>query len=122
MPETIFDQKEQLDQVKPLIIEGEVLDAVLDLKGTGTGFLGITSKRLILYDRAFLRKMKAVVSIPYSRILSIGAQDDDNLLLGRGFFSTSKLAIKTSDSDYEFEFRGADKAHLAHKLILTRLL
>lgn len=122
MPETIFDQKEQLDQVKPLIIEGEVLDAVLDLKGTGTGFLGITSKRLIVYDRAFLRKMKAVVSIPYSRILSIGAQDDDNLLLGRGFFSTSKLAIKTSDSDYEFEFRGADKAHLAHKMILTRLL
>jgi len=122
MPETIFDKKEQLDQVKPLIIEGEVLDAVLDLKGTGTGFLGITSKRLILYDRAFLRKMKAVVSIPYSRILSVGAEDDDNLLLGRGFFSTSKLAIKTSDSDYEFEFRGADKAHLAHKLILTRLL
>lgn len=122
MPETIFDQKEQLEQVLPLIIEGEVLDAVLDLKGTGTGFLGITSKRLILYDRAFLRKMKAVVSIPYSRILSIGAQDDDNLLLGRGFFSTSKLAIKTSDNDYEFEFRGADKAHLAHKMILTRLL
>lgn len=122
MPETIFDQKEQLEQVLPLIIEGEVLDAVLDLKGTGTGFLGITSKRLIVYDRAFLRKMKAVVSIPYSRILSIGAQDDDNLLLGRGFFSTSKLAIKTSDNDYEFEFRGADKAHLAHKMILTRLL
>jgi hypothetical protein len=105
-----------------MLIEGEQLDAVFDLKGTGTGFLAVTSKRLIVYDKAFLRKMKAVVSVPYSRILSVGAEDENNVLLGRGFFSTSKLAIKTSDNEYDFEFRGADKAHLAHRLILTRLL
>jgi hypothetical protein len=122
MADPIFDKKDQLEQIKPMLIEGEQLDAVFDLKGTGTGFLAVTSKRLIVYDKAFLRKMKAVVSVPYSRILSVGAEDENNVLLGRGFFSTSKLAIKTSDNEYDFEFRGADKAHLAHRLILTRLL
>lgn len=118
----VYDKKEQLEKIKDSLIEGETVLAVFDMKGGGTGFLGITSKRLIVYDKAFLRKMKAVVSIPYSRVHSIAAEDEEGLITGRGFFSSSKLIIKTSDGDYDFEFRGADKAHLAHKLILTRVL
>jgi len=32
------------------------------------------------------------------------------------------LAICTSHGDYDFEFRGADKAHIAHLLILGHMV
>ena len=92
------------------------------MKGGGTGFIGITSHRIIFYDKAFLRKMKAIVSIPYSHIHTIAAEDESGLLTGRGFFSSSKLLLQTSHGDYEFEFRGADKAHTAHNLILAHMV
>jgi hypothetical protein len=57
------------------------------MKGGGTGFLGVTTKRIIVYDKAFLRKMKAVVSIPYSRVQTIAVEDESGLFTGRGFFS-----------------------------------
>jgi len=92
------------------------------MKGGGTGFLGVTSKRIIVYDKAFMRKMKAVVSIPYSRIYTIAAQDESGVLTGRGFFSSSTIALKAGSEEYEFDFRGADKAHYAHNMILTMML
>jgi hypothetical protein len=70
----------------------------------------------------FLRRMKAVVSIPYSRIISIAAEDESGVFTGRGFFSSSKLVLSTSHGEHEFEFRGADKAHLAHNLILGHMV
>ena len=122
MSAVTFDKKEQLEKIQSALLEGEKVEAVFDLKGGGTGFIGITSHRIILYDKAFLRKMKAVVSIPYSRIHSIAAEDESGLFTGRGFFSSSKLVLNTSHSDYELEFRGADKAHLAHDMILGHML
>jgi hypothetical protein len=113
-----FDKREQLDKIASSLIQGEQLYAVYDMKGGGTGFLGVTSKRLVIYDKAFLRKMKAIVSIPLSRIQTIAAQDESGLFSGRGFFSSSVLVVTTSHSQHEFEFRGADKAHHAHQLIL----
>lgn len=100
----------------------EEIEAGFDMKSGGTGFIGITTKRLIVYDRPFLGKMKAVVSIPYSRINAIATDDESGLFMGRGFFASSKLVITTSHGDYEFEFRGADKAHVAHDLILAHVL
>ena len=32
--------------------------------------------------------------------------------------TTSKMALKTGGDEFEFEFRGSDKAHVAHQLIL----
>lgn len=122
MADPIFDKKDQLDKVTSALLDGETIDAVLDMKGGGTGFLGITSKRLIVYDKSFLRKMKALISIPYSRVHTIAAEDDSGLFSGRGFFSSSKLIITTSHGEHDFEFRGADKAHLAHQMILKYLL
>jgi hypothetical protein len=118
----IFDRADQLEKIRAALLPGETIEAVFDLKGVGTGFLGITSSRVIFLDKVFLRKMKAVVSISYSRIISIGAKDEAGLLTSRGFFSSSQVYITTANSEHEFDFRGADKAHIAHNLIIKHLL
>ena len=122
MSEVAFDRSEQLEKVQAALLPGEEVEAVFDMKGGGTGFLGITTKRVIVYDKSFLRKMKAIVSIPYSRVTSIATEDESGVFTGRGFFASSKLALTTSHGDYEFEFRGADKAHVAHNLILSHMV
>lgn len=122
MQEVYYDKKEQLQKIQAALLPGEILQAVYDMKGGGTGFIGITSKRVIIYDKTFMRKMKALVSIPYSRITSIAAEDESGLLTGRGFFASSNLALKAGTQEFEFEFRGADKAHHAHNLILSHML
>jgi hypothetical protein len=121
MAEPVYDKKDQLDKIASGLIPGEQIEAVLDMKGGGTGFIGITNKRVIIYDKAFMRKMKAIVSVPYSRVNSIATEDESGLLSGRGFFSSSKMILATSHGEFEFEFRGADKAHLAHNLILGHI-
>ena len=123
MVEPIFDKRDQLQKVEESLLTGETVEAVFDLKNIGSGFLGITNKRIIYYDPTFGRKIKAIVSVPYSRITSIAAQDEAGLFTGRGFFSSSTLAITVSGAEpIEFEFRGADKAHTAHDLILGHMV
>ncbi|HEX6288678.1 MAG TPA: PH domain-containing protein [Herpetosiphonaceae bacterium] len=122
MPEVIYDKQEQLQKVTESCLPGETVEAVFDMKGGGTGFVGITSRRVIVYDKEFLRKNKAVVSIPYSRITTIATDDESGLFTGRGFFGSSKVTITFSGGSYEFEFRGADKAHIAHNLILAHMV
>ena len=121
-PKVYFDKKEQLDKIASGLMHGEQIYAVFDMKGGGTGFLGVTSMRLVIYDKAFMRKMKAIVSIPLDKIQTLAAQDDSGLFTGRGFFSSSVLVVTTSHGLHEFEFRGADKAHHAHQLILWLML
>lgn len=118
----IFDKRDQLQQLEEVLIPGERIEAVFDCKGAGAGFIGITTKRIVFHDKQFLRKLKAVVSIPYSRITSIATHDEAGLLTGRGFFASSKITITTFHGDQEFEFRGADKAHTAHNLILGHMV
>lgn len=120
--EPVVDKDEQLEKIEASLVPGERVRAVFDLKGGGTGFVGVTTKRLVVYDRAFMRRMKAVVSIPYSRIISVAAEDESGLLSGRGFFAESTLVVSTSNENVELEFRSADKAHLAHQLILEHIL
>lgn len=122
MAEAIYDRQDQLQKVAEACLPGETIEAVFDMKGGGTGFVGITTKRVIVYDKEFLRKNKAVVSIPYSRIISIATEDESGLFTGRGFFGSSKVTISFSGGSYEFEFRGADKAHIAHNLILSHMV
>ena len=76
MAEVVFDKRDQLDKIQAALLPDETVEAVFDMKGGGTGFVGITSKRVIVYDKAFLRRMKAIVSIPYSRITSLAAEDE----------------------------------------------
>ena len=122
MTEPVYDKREQYDKIAEALLPAETIHAVYDMKGGGTGFVGVTDMRVIVYDKAFLRKMKAVVSIPYSRIHTIAAADESGLFTGRGFFASSKLVLTTSHGEHEFEFRGADKAQAAHDRILTHML
>ena len=117
-----FDKKDQLEKIQDWVVSGETLYAVYDLKGGGTGFIGITDRRLIFYDKQFLRKMKAMVTVPYSQIASLSSEDKSGLLSGRGFFASSKLGVQTTGGNYyEFEFRGGDKAHEAYRFIMPHL-
>ena len=122
MSDVLYDRQEQLDKIRAALLPTESVEAVFDMKGGGTGFIGITSHRIIFYDKSFVRKMKALVSIPYGRIYSVAAEDESGLLSGRGFFASSKLVVHTPSGEHEFEFRGADKAHIAHNMILYHIL
>jgi len=43
----LVDKKEQLEKIEGVCLPDEIIQAVFDLKGRGTGFLGITDKRII---------------------------------------------------------------------------
>ncbi|HET7272123.1 MAG TPA: PH domain-containing protein [Rubrobacter sp.] len=120
--EVMFDNQEQLEKIQEGLLPKETVYAVFDLRGGGTGFIGITDKRVMIQDSAFIKKEKAIVSVPYDRIHALAASEDTGMLGGRGFFAGSKLVLSTSAGAYELEFRGADKAHAAHDMILTRML
>jgi hypothetical protein len=94
--QVIFDRQDQLEKIEAGLLPGEEMEAVFDVKGSATGFVGITSKRIIFQDNAWVVKSMAVVSIPYSRIHTVAAEDSVSLLTGRGFFSSSKIIITTS--------------------------
>ena len=120
--EVIFDKQDQLDKVWDWILPGETLYAVYDCRGAGTGFIGITDRRIIFYDKRFIGKKKAMVSVPHSQVAAVSSEDKSNLLTGRGFFSSSTIGIHTTgNAYYEFEFRGADKAHEAYQFIMPHL-
>ena len=119
----VFDKKAQLEKIEDICLPEEVIRAVFDLKGVGSGFIGITDKRIIFYDKAFLKGQKAMVSIPYNRITSIGSEDNKGLLIRKGFLVSDKLTICAQGMEFKvFEFRGGDKAHLAHRLMMENLL
>ena len=117
------DKREQLDKVADMCLPNEVIRAVYDLKGVSSGFLGITDRRLIYYDKEFFKKAKAMVSLPYSRIALVASEDDKGLLVQSGFFVSDRLYVFPQGLEPRvFEFRGGDKAHRAHSLIMEYLL
>ena len=111
------DNNDQLNQVLPWLLDIEQLYAVYDCKGTGTGFIAITDKRLMFYDREFLRKRKALTSVPFSKITAVSSVDEGGI-----FRSTSELAVQVGSHEYELEFRGGDKAQRAYHRIMFELL
>jgi hypothetical protein len=119
----VVDKQEQLEKVESVCLPDETIRAVFDMKGVGTGFLGITDKRLIYYDKAFLKSKKALVSIPYSRIASVASEDSKGFLIKKGFLVSDVLTITPVGLEPKtFEFRGGDKAHMAHNIIMEHLL
>ena len=64
------------------MVPGEALYAVYDCKGAGTGFIGITDRRIIFYDKRFMRKMKAMVTVPHGQIAGISSEDKSGLVTG----------------------------------------
>ena len=69
--EPAFDKREQLEQIRSGLMDGEQIYAVYDATGAGTGSIAATDKRVILQDKSFAGKKVALVSLPYSRITSV---------------------------------------------------
>jgi hypothetical protein len=51
-PTAPFDKQDQYDRIKESLLAGESITAVYDCIGTGTGFIGLTDKRVILQDNS----------------------------------------------------------------------
>jgi hypothetical protein len=115
----IYDRKDQLEQIQSGLLEGEQVIAVYDAVGAGTGFLGLTDRRVIIQDKSFVGKKIALTSIPYSKITSVSVVS--NKSWAGSFFSTGSLAISVGHLVHEVEFRGDKKTHHAHNVILHYL-
>lgn len=115
-PAPVFDNKSQLDRIAAYVIPGETLKAVYDCKGGGTGFVGITDRRVIFYDQGILIKKKSMVSIPYHQVIAVASADEGMI------FQTSEIILITAAGKFSFEFRGAEKAHWAYRYILNQIL
>ncbi len=112
-----FDNKNQLDRVRTMVNPPELLYAVFDEKGIGTGFVGITDRRIIFMDQGVIRKKKMIVSLPYSKITALATEDNGGVI-----FSSSKLVVIAGSREFDFEFHTKEKAHRAHELIMWNLL
>ncbi|MBN1581821.1 MAG: hypothetical protein JXA89_14040 [Anaerolineae bacterium] len=77
--------------------------------------------RLVFMGQAFLRKQKAIVSLPYTRITVIESEDSGKVILG-SILGSSNLTVVAGDRSWEFEFRSNDKAHKAYMLVMQNLL
>jgi hypothetical protein len=117
--EPVFDKREQYEQVASGLLEGERIVAVYDATGAGTGFIGLTDRRVVVQDRSSLGGRTALVSLPYAKVTSVAVVSDRSWA-GR-FFSSSTLAVTAGSQVYEVEFRGEDKAHHAHNAILWHI-
>ena len=88
--EPTYDRKEQFQQIQSGLLDGEQIIAVYDAVGTGTGFIGLTDRRVIIQDKSFVGKRFAITSIPYSKITSVSVVS--NKSWGGSFFSTGAIA------------------------------
>ena len=71
MSDVVYDNKGQFEQVQSGLLEGEQIIAVYDAIGVGTGFIGLTNRRIVVQDKSFVGKRIALTSIPYSRVSSV---------------------------------------------------
>jgi TM2 domain-containing membrane protein YozV len=120
LTQVIHDRPDQLDQINAGLLQGEIVYAVYDCIGVGTGFVGITNMRVIIQDKSFVGNKLAIVSVPYKNIRSV-AMYSNKSMMGR-FASTSTIGIDTGSTVKEADFRGDDKARHAHDLILWNVL
>lgn len=97
-------------------MDGEKVIAVYDAIGAGTGFIGLTDRRVIIQDKSFIGKKIAITSIPYGKITSVSVVSDKSW--AGAFFSTGAIAINVGTHVYEMSFRGDQKSHHVHNLIL----
>jgi PH (Pleckstrin Homology) domain-containing protein len=116
MTEPVYDNKGQFKQIESGLLDGEQIIAVYDAVGVGTGFIGLTTRRVIIQDKSFMGKRFAITSIPYSKISSVSVVS--NKSFAGQYFSTGNIAITVGTHVYEVEFRGSDKTHHVHNVIL----
>jgi hypothetical protein len=116
MSDVVYDNKAQLEQIQSGLLEGEQIIAVYDAIGVGSGFIGLTNRRIIIQDKSFVGNRVALTSVPYSKVSSVSVVSNKNWV-GQ-FFSSGTIAIQCDDKLYEVEFRGSEKTHHVHNVIL----
>lgn len=116
MADVAYDRKEQFQQIQSGLLPGEEIIAVYDAIGTGTGFIGLTNRRVIIQDKSFVGKKVAITSIPYAKVTSVSVVS--NRSWAGNFFSTGSIAINVGTHTYEVDFRGDQKGHHVHNVIL----
>lgn len=116
----IYDKQDQFDKIRQGLLHGEQILAVYDAIGAGTGFIGITDRRVVIQDNSFVGKQVAITSIPYSKITSVSFVSDKSMF-GK-FASSSTISIAAGTHAYEVQFRGDDKARHAHDVILWHVI
>ena len=115
-----FDKQDQYDKIASGLLPGEQILAVFDAIGAGTGFIGVTSLRVILQDNSFIGKKVALTSVPYNRVNSVSFVSDKSMF-GK-FASTSQIAVSAGGQTHEVQFRGEEKAKFIHDAILSQML
>ena len=115
-PQVAFDKQDQLEKVRDGLLAGENLLAVFDCIGVGTGFVGVTNRRVVLQDNSFVGKRQAVTSIPYRQVQAVSFVSDKSMF-GK-FASSSTIAITSGGIVREATFRGDDKAKYIHDTVL----
>jgi hypothetical protein len=116
MSDVVYDNKGQFEQIQSGLLEGEQIIAVYDAIGVGSGFIGLTNRRIIIQDKSFVGNRVALTSVPYSKVSSVSVVSNKNWV-GQ-FFSSGTIAIQCDDKLYEVEFRGSEKTHHVHNVIL----
>jgi len=91
MADVVYDQKDQYKQIQSGLLDGEEIIAVYDAIGAGTGFIGLTNRRVIVQDKSFVGKRVAITSVPYSKITSISVVSNKSWC--GSFFSTGMNAV-----------------------------
>ena len=114
-PQPVFDKQDQFQKIVANLLQGEFVLAVYDCIGAGTGFVGITNRRVIVQDNSFVGKKTALTSIPYSRVNAVSFVSDKSMW---GFASTSSISISAGGREYLVDFRGEQKAKHVHDVVL----
>jgi hypothetical protein len=110
------DKPEQLQAILAGLIAGEQVYAVYDCHGGGTGFVAVTSLRVVFQDNSFLGGKSAVTSLPIRSIQSVSFLSDKSMF-GK-FSSSATVVISAGQASVEATFRGNDKAKHIHDTIL----
>ncbi len=120
MADPIFDKQEQYDRIAEGLLPGEQILFVYDAIGAGTGFIGVTDRRIVIQDNSFVGKKTALTSVPYTRVNAVSFVSDKSMF-GK-FASSSTIALSAGGQTYEVQFRGDEKARHVHDAVLGRML
>ena len=113
-----FDRESQMERIQPYLLPGETLLAVYDLKAEEAALLGLTDRRIIFYDRAFLGRKSAMVALSYWRMSAIACEEPGE----RGFSSLTLHINTTGARSYDVHFWSKEKAHRAYTIIAQQMM
>jgi Bacterial PH domain len=118
-PQPVFDKQDQFHKITANLLQGEFVLAVYDCIGAGTGFVGITNRRVIVQDNSFIGKKTALTSIPYAKVNAVSFVSDKSIW---GFASTSSISVSAGGREYLADFRGEQKAKHVHDVVLWHMM